>query len=307
MLTTFLTRADVVRHMQALHLLKELREAFGHANSAQSGALSFTSPTPGASTMRHASLPSIPAYSVTVRADWPGKAPSAQPATRVVLQLHDAATGKLLALMDGAHLTLLRSAVMGALAADVFAREDATNVAILGKGTAASGALKALRLVRSISRAWLFEPDLAASFELSMRLQQSTSMAVSSAETAAEAVAEADLVVLTGEVPLPVTSLRPGTHVTVLAAETFADAPLAASLVEHATVFCDVPSPGAAWATPRATLAQVLAKSSPGRSSADEVTIFSSMAPAFLDLVAAWHVLEGARTDDDLTRFDLEA
>jgi ornithine cyclodeaminase len=297
MLTTFLTRAEVARHMQALHLLKELREAFAHAGEAQTGVVAFSSPAAGPSTMQHASLPSIPAYSVTVRAA----------GARVVLQLHDQATGKLLALMDGAHLTGVRAAVMGALAADVFAREDATTVAILGKGSAASGALKALRLVRSISRAWLYEPDLAASFELSMRLQQSTSMAVSSAATAEEAVAEADIVVLTGEVSSPASSLRPGTHVTVLAAETFEAAPLTASVREGARVFCDVKAPAVGWAAPHATLAQVLAQSHPGRTSASEVTIFSSMAPAFLDLVAAWHVLEGARSDDSLARFDLEA
>ena len=307
MLTTFLTRADVMRHVQALHLLKELREAFTGAGAADFGELSFASPTPGSSVVRHGALPGIPAYCVTVRAAWPARDSLTPPGTRVVLQLHEATSGKLLAVMDAAHLTALRAALMGALSVDVFARADATNVAILGGGSAASGALKALRLVRSLTRVWLYEPNEASSFELAVKLQQTLSMAVSSADSAAEAVADADVVLLTGGVSLPVVQLKPGAHVTVLAAEGFTTAPLPPALLAKARLFCEVASPLALYGTPAATLAQVLGSPALGRRNPEELTVFASVGPAFLDLVAAWHVLEGARTDDELTRFDLEA
>jgi ornithine cyclodeaminase len=307
MLTTFLTRADVIRHLQALHLLRELREAFSGSGPAESPALSFASPTPGSSVVRHGALPGIPAYCVTVRADWPAKDSKSQPGTRAVLQLHDRASGKLLAVMDAAHLTALRAALMGALSVDLFARADATDVAVLGSGSAASGALKALRLVRSLTRVWLYDPDVASSFELAMKLQQTFSMAVTAADSAEEAVADADVVVLTGGVSLPATRLKPGAHVTVLAAEGFTEAPLAPALLAQARLFCELASPLALYGTPEATLAQVLGSPALGRRGPEELTVFASVGPAFLDLVAAWHVLEGARTDDGLTRFDLEA
>lgn len=307
MLTAFLSHADVSRHMQALHLLQELRDAFtARVKSASVQSLRFAAPVPGGSTLvRQATLPGVPAYSVTVRAEWPG---DHKHAAREVLQLHDATSGKLMAIMDAGHLTALRASLVGALAADVLAREDAKNVAVLGMGGAASSALKALRLVRSIDRVWMHEQDVAANFELAMRLQQALTTSVRGVDSVEEAVAGADIVVLTGQVPLPVDALRPGTHVTVLAAETFAQPPLAPALLERARRFCDAPEPALAWGAPfHAELGQVLSKEAAGRGSRDDVTVFASVGPAFLDLIAAWHVFETAKTDENITRIDLEA
>ncbi len=303
MLTALLSRADVSRHMQALHLLRELREALGaRVRPTSARTLRFDAPGDGASTLvRQATLPGLPAYEVTVRAEWPGRA-------RSVLQLHDAATGQLLALMDAGHLTSLRASLVSALATDVLARADAKHVAILGAGPAASGALKALRLVRSIEQVWLYEPNAADNFELAQRLQLSLAMAVRAVDSAQEAVQAADIVVLTGDVPLGVAVVPAGAHVTVLAAERFVEPPLPAPLFARARRFCDVSEPALEWGAPfEAELGEVLASQKDGRLGPDEVTVFASVGPAFLDLLAAWHVYEGARHDEALTRIDLEA
>ena len=303
MLTALLTRADVSRHMQALHLLRELREALTkrvHAGSTE--ALRFDAPLPGGSTLvQQATLEGLPAYSVTVRGTLHGH-------TRSVLQLHDSATGKLLAVMDAEHLTHLRISVLSAVAADVLARADAKRVAVLGSGLAASGPLKALRLVRSLDRVTLYEPDVAANTELALRLQSALSTSVRSHDSAEEAVAEADVVLLTGAVTLPSDVVRPGTHVSVLNAERFTESPLPAALLQRARKVCDLPSPQVTWPGAfDAELGQTLTNQKPGRSSEDEVTVFVSTGPAYLDLLAAWHVYEGARHDEGLTRLDLEA
>ncbi|MCC6336473.1 MAG: ornithine cyclodeaminase family protein [Myxococcales bacterium] len=306
MLTAFLSRADVSRHTQALLLLRDLREALTarvHPTSVQT--LQFDAPLPSGSTLvRQASLPGLPAYSVTVRSELEDPA---QP-SRQVLQLHEATTGKLLAVMDAAHLTSLRASLVSALAADVLARPEACNVAVLGSGAAASGALKALRLVRSLRKVWLHEPDTASNFELAFRLQQSLSMDLHGVDSAAEAVADADLVVLTGQVPLSTETLKAGAHVTVLAAQTFRECPLPAPLLARARRFCDLDQPPLFWGGPfHAELGEVLSKQKDGRLSPDELTVFASQGPAYLDLLAAWHVYEGAKNDESLTRVDLEA
>lgn len=306
MLTAFLSRADVSRNTQALTLLQALREAFtARVHPASVQTLQFDAPTDGGSTLvRQAALPGLPAYSVTVRAEF---AAPTRPA-RAVLQLHDATTGKLLAVMDAAHLTQLRASLVSALAADVLARPEAKDVAVLGVGPAASGALKALRLVRSLHRVWLHEPDVASNFELAFRLQSTLSMDVKGVDSAAEAVAGADLVVLTGQVPLPTDALKPGAHVTVLGAESFVENPLPPALLGRARRFCDLNEPPLPWGGPfHAELGEVLSKQKDGRLSPDDVTVFLSGGPAYLDLLAAWHVYEGARHDETLTRVDLEA
>lgn len=301
MLTAVLSRADVSRHLQAIHLLRELREALtAQRTTGTAGDLHLEAA--GTSTLvRQAALDGVPAWMVTVRTHGTSGA-------RAVLQLHDGKTGKVLAIMDAVHLVSLRASLMSALAADVLARPDARNVAILGAGTAASSAIKSLRLVRSIEEVWFHEPNAADNFELAMRLQKTQSMAIRAVDTVEEAVANADIVVLTGDVPLAGVELAPGTHVTVLAAETFSKPPLSPAALAKMRRFVDAPLPALDWGVPfDAELAEVLAGKKPGRAGNADVTLFASVGPALLDLLAAWHVYEGARHDEGLTRIDLEA
>lgn len=303
MLTAVLSRADVSRHLQAIHLLRELREALTQGKKPGSvQALRFAPTVTGTTTLvRQAALEGVPAWMVTVRAQTPQGA-------RSTLQLHDGATGKVLAIMDAGHLTMLRASLMSALAADVLARPDARNVAILGAGPAASSAIKALRLVRSIEHVWFHEPNAADNFELALRLQKTQSMAIRAVDTAQEAVDAADIVVLTGDVALRDVKLAPGAHVTVLAAETFATPPLSPDALSHARRFNDAAEPALDWGLPfHAELSEVLSQQQAGRQSPADLTLFASVGPALLDLLAAWHVYEGARHDEGLTRIDLEA
>jgi ornithine cyclodeaminase len=304
-LTAILSRAEVSRHMQALHLLSELRQAFTARAQGGDQSISFEAPGAfGATVVRQATQPGIPAWSLLVRAAQPTTSKS----SGALLQLYDTKTGHLLAMMDGGHLTSLRAAVVGALAADALAAPNARDVALLGGGAAVSSALKALRLVRSLERVTLFDVDLAASTEQAFKLQATLSASVRACETPEEAVREADLVVLAGPVPLPTDALKPGAHVTVMSAETSDAAPLPVPLLARARCFCDDPRPPMGWAPAlKGTLAQVLAGAVPARTGPDDVTAFLSIGPPFLDLVAAWHVYESARRDESLTRIDLGA
>ncbi|MFT3710476.1 MAG: hypothetical protein QM817_22865 [Archangium sp.] len=314
MLTAFLSRADVSRHLQALHLLRELREALAaHPLESSAAPLSLTV-KPGVevggaaaasnraplATRLHEALVSATTWSAV-----PAWCVHTSHAGRAMLQLHESESGKLLALMDATQLAALSASLLSALAADVLARTDAKNVAVLGSGTAMSSALKSLRLVRSIERVWFHGSNVAENFELAHRLGNTLSMAISAADTPREAVKDADLVVLTGGVTLGDTPLRPGTHVTVLGAEQFNEPPLSKSTLEHARRFCDATPK---WSLPFETkLGAVLQSSAPGRERADQLTVFASVSPPQLELLAAWHVFEGARHDDTLTRIDLEA
>lgn len=294
MLTTFLTRSDVSRNMQALHLLREFREAFV---ASVSSAPSQTSAPDRDGAVRSATQADGALSVVTVRS-------GAGQGARSVLQLVEGPTGKLMAVMEATQLASLRNALVGALGTDVLARESSADVAVLGSGPAVISALKALRLVRGIDRVWLYQPDAAANFELAMKLVSSLSMAVRAAESPEVAVKDADIVLLTGGVPLSVTQLRPGTHVTVLGANEFSQPALSPELLSSARLVTDGPL---AWRETDAHLGHVLAGTQPGRSSRDDVTLFASVCPPFLDLVAARHVFEGAQRDEALTRFDLEA
>jgi ornithine cyclodeaminase/alanine dehydrogenase-like protein (mu-crystallin family) len=195
MRTLLLTRSDVSRNLQALTLLEDLREAF------RTDALARTVAPQRARASLHAegtamvlfpgSLPGIPAYTVKVHAKFPGQTPAIQG----VVQLHDLATGSLLAIMDSGHLTALRTGVVGALSADVLARPDASRVALIGAGRQAVLQLKSLRLVRSLNHVRVYdsEPERALSF--ATRMYKELSLPVRMEESVADAVADAAIVV----------------------------------------------------------------------------------------------------------------
>lgn len=299
MLTALLTRADVARHLQALHLLQALREGLAAHRNAP------LDPPPGipegiTPATRHASLPGFPAWSLTVRS------PSAK-GVRSLLQLHDAQNGALLSVMEASHLSALRASVVAALSTDVLARPDAKHVAVLGLGSSASTALKTLRLVRSIEQVWMYEPNVADNFALAHKLQTSLSMAIRAANSVQEAVAQADVVLMTGDVALGSATLAPGAHVAVLDGSRFREPPLSDFTLRRAQRFGDRLN-GMDWGAPfDVTLGAVIAGEAAGRSNADALTCFVSAAPAQWDLLAAWHVYEGARHDETLTRLELDA
>lgn len=299
MLTAFLSRTDVARHVNALILLSELRQAFTTRQHPPSPRI--TASASDATVMRHATLEGFPAWAVTVRTQ-------TAKGMRSLLQLHDAESGQLLAMMDANHLMALRASLVSALAADVLARPDAKNVAILGAGSAASSALKALRLVRSIEEVWFHEPNTGDSFELAQRLQKDLSMSIRAEDSVAKAVLEADIIVVTGNAMVEVKTVKAGAHLTVLGADAMPRSPISEQTLLRSRRFCDAMSPALEWGPPfELELGGVMVGEQLGRQSPDEVTLFASVSPAHLDLITAWHVYEGARHDESLTRIDLEA
>ncbi|HEX8435088.1 ornithine cyclodeaminase family protein [Archangium sp.] len=320
MSTLLLTRADVVRHMEALTLLSEMREAFRADAEVRSvepqRARAPLHAEGSALVVFPGTLPGIPAYTVKVHARFPGRSPAIQG----TVQLHDLETGSLLAVMDSGHLTALRTGVVGALASDVLARQDASRVALIGAGPQASMQLKSLRLVRSLNHVRIYDPDLTKSVEFATRMYHALNLPVRPAESVEEAVADADIVITATSAREPFLfpgMLRGGTHVTALGADEPGLAELSAGLLRQSTFFCDNRALALAMGAPagvglgeeviHAELGEVLAGTKQGRTDAGQVTLFGAVGLPFQDLVAAWHVYLGARADDAVQRVDFRA
>lgn len=285
MLTTFITHADVTRHTRALTLLQDLRHAFEHHPVVEFDAQPVSQ---GPTAVRISTGTQHPAQSVTVRQTLSKGDP------RATLSLFEAPSKKLLAVMDAGHLLTLQASLVAALSVDLLARETASRVAIIGDGFSASGALKALRLIRTINRFWLYGTNLADSTEQAFKLQKSLSASIRSTETLDEALLAAEIIVITGPVDLSRATIRKGTHVSVMGG------PVRWPAGFEASQFVDSPR-GGTW------LGDVIAGRKPGRTSDDEITVFTSDGAVFLDVVTAWHVYFGARSDEALTRLDLES
>jgi alanine dehydrogenase len=320
MSTLLLTRTDVVRHMEALTLLSEMREAFRtDAESRPAEPQRARAPLHeqgSALVVFPGTLSGIPAYTVKVHAKFPGRTPAIQG----VVQLHELETGALLAVMDSGHLTALRTGVVGALAADVLARQDASRVALIGAGAQASMQLKSLRLVRSLNHVRVFDVDVARAVEFCTRMYHALNLPMRPAMSVEEAVEDADIVITATPSREPFLfpgMLRGGSHVTALGADEPGKAELSAGLLRQSTFFCDNRALNVAMGAPagaglggdiiHAELGEVLAGKKPGRTDAGQVTLFGSVGLPFQDLVAAWHIYQGARHDDAVQRVDFGA
>lgn len=310
--TLILTRSEVAALLEPLPLLGALREAFAAYSTARAvDAMRVPVRLPaglvpeGASGMLLAPglVPGIPAYSVKVHAKFPG----GDPAIRGVLVLHDLATGAPLAVMESSHLTAVRTALAGALGADVLARPDATRVAIIGAGAQGRSQLEALRLVRPIQAVRVLDPSPAASERL-LADPACAGLEASSAASLEEALEGADIVVTATWAREPFLferHLRAGLHITTLGPDQPGKCEVAADALRASTVVVDdrrlalemgaVGGAGLGAEAIHAELGEVIARTRPGRSVPADVTVFGSVGLAFQDLAAGWLAYDLAR------------
>jgi alanine dehydrogenase len=238
-----------------------------------------------------------------------------RPTHQAMIALFDPGTGSPVALLDGTYITATRTAAGAALAARLLARPDARVLAVLGTGVQARAHLRAFAPVRPWD-------------EVRVAGRDATRAAALAAETGAtaapsfeDAVRGADVVAATTHSPEPVVRrgwVAPGVHVgsvgyavpgseldlelvraaDVLAVESRLSSfsPPPAGAVE-----LDGIDPGAA-----VELGELVAGTRPGRTSAEQITVYKSVGVAAQDLAAAALVLAAARERGAGVEIELE-
>ena len=136
------------------------------------------------------------AMAVKVLTFYPGNpARLDRPAIVATVLLHDPHTGALLAIMDGASITGLRTAAGSAVATKYLARADASTVGILGSGVQAEAHLIAMREVRPIQTAWVYSRDRDRRIDFAERMAARLGIEVIPVASARAAVEGADIVI----------------------------------------------------------------------------------------------------------------
>lgn len=219
--------------------------------------------------------------------------------------LMDGATGQPLALLEGTFLTGIRTGAASALAARYLARLEARRVVCFGAGVQAGFQLRCLAAVLPIETVAVVgrEPERARAFAAMMG--DELGIPVEVAADPRSAVREADLITCATTAATPVfsgTDLRAGTHVDAVGAfrpdarevdtETVRRARVVVDTYEGALAEAgDVLIPLHETAVGRghivAELAELVTGARPGRTRADEITLFKSVGWALEDLAAA--------------------
>ena len=198
-------------------------------------------------------------------------------------------TGEPLAAIAGGLITEMRTAAASAVATRLLARPEASTLAIIGSGVQARSHLEALRLVRDFRDVRVWSPRNAAAFAERFRVK-----AVASAE---EAVRGADVVVVATMSTTPVlfgTWLAPGTHLNAVGAPRPTWRELDDETLHRSRIYVDsrdaaLVESGDVIAAGQvfAELGEVVAGTRPGRTRADEITLFKSVGVAVEDVVTA--------------------
>jgi alanine dehydrogenase len=222
--------------------------------------------------------------------------------------LFDADSGEPLAVLDGAAMNPFKTGAAGAVGLDALAREDATDLAVIGSGTQARGQLLAAATVREWDRVEVYSPTKAHRETFAGRMNERLDPTVAAVASSAAAVEGADAVITATTASTPVfdgSLLAPGTHVTAvgqydpekneLDAETIRRATYVPDLRER--VLRDAGSFLAAMAAGAVTeddigpeLGAVVAGAAEGRERDEAITVFDSGGTA-IETVAAAHLL----------------
>ena len=225
------------------------------------------------------------------------------PSHLATINLFDPRTGAPVCIMDGTHITAMRTAASAVLSVRELARADARTATVIGAGVQAREHLRLLPLVRDFTEIRLASLHFAEAKQLAA--QFANVRAVSDVEVA---VRKSDVVCLATHSPEPVIQadwVRPGAHVTSVGyfpprGELPPELPRRCRLfVEGGDAFASPPVGCAELrgldAGRGTCLGDVLLGRRPGRETAAQVTIYKAMGVAMEDLVAADLVYAKAR------------
>jgi ornithine cyclodeaminase/alanine dehydrogenase-like protein (mu-crystallin family) len=248
-----------------------------------------------------------PLYSLKTVCVFPDNPKRGLDAHQGTVTLFDGETGEVRALMNASAITAIRTAAVSAVATRALAREDTSELAILGSGVQARSHLEALPFVRDFERVRIFSPTAGHAKTLADEVGGEV---VGSAE---EAVRGADVVVTATSSTDPVLRrewLEDGAHVNVIGGrppqmreldvQTVADSAFYTdkreSAENEAWDYRDALEAGAIGPGHiRGEIGEVLIGAAPGRQSAEEITVFRSLGLAVEDLAAAEYVVARAR------------
>lgn len=301
----FLTRDEVRRLLDPAALLDALTRAFAAISTGEASVpRRIAAVVPGAGLL--ATMPGYaPGIGLAAKLVSVFDANEAHglPSHQALICAFDPGTGSPAAIMDGTHITALRTAGGSALSTRLLARRDARVLAIIGAGVQGASHLEMLSRVRSFE-----EIRIASRRHERAEALAATDPRARAVDTFREAVRGADVVALcthSGEPVVSLDCLSPGGHVTSVG---FAPphGELERAIAERGSLFVEArvafePPPAGCYELTGldpgsgTELGEVLLGHRPGRRSDGELTVYKAMGHALEDAAAAALVLARAR------------
>ena len=313
--TLVLTRSDVLALLTLPECIEAVERAFrlhAEGRTLPPGVLGVPAGG-GGFHIKAAGLVGDPSYfAAKTNANFPANPGRGLPTIQGTVLLADASNGAPLAVMDSGSITALRTGAATAVAARYLARPDSRTATVVGCGVQGEIQLAALAAVLPLEQACVIDADADRAAGLAKRATHALGIRVEPAADLAAALRRSDVCVTCTPSRRPIVrqaDVRAGTFIAAVGADSQGKQELEPALVAAATLVVDLLEQcaeigelqhalGAGLLTRErvhAELADVIAGRRPGRTRADEITIFDSTGTALQDVAAAVVVYEKAR------------
>jgi len=251
----------------------------------------------------------MPAYSKSLKAIgtkfisvYPGNHGTEFDSHQGAVILVDGEHGNVLALMDAASITAIRTAAVSAVATKLLARKGATTLAILGSGVQGHSHVDAMLAAHPFERVIVWSRNAKRAAEMADSYSRTKIVVAKEAESA---VREADVVCTVTASREPVLKgewLKRGAHVNAVGASIPTARELDTQAVKRSSVFVDrresalneagdllIPMKEGAIGADHivAEIGELLTGSASGRASDTDITLFKSLGLAIEDLACA--------------------
>ncbi|MDL2294039.1 ornithine cyclodeaminase family protein [Ruminococcaceae bacterium OttesenSCG-928-D13] len=256
---------------------------------------------------------------------WFGENPKkGLPALVGTVLVFDDKTGAPTGMLDGAHITGMRTGAAGALGAKYLARPNSETLLLVGAGHVATFQIAALLpLMAGIKRVLIYDglsyagaqkfaAGIAEKLRGSFGIETEGTVTFAATEDIAAATAESDIIITVTPSKTPIIKkdwVKPGTHFSCIGADMSGKEEIDPAIFAGARVFCDdipqcvnvgeVEIPVATGVIKKEDIAgeigEVVLGTTPGRQSAEQITIFDATGTALLDLLTANLALKAAK------------
>lgn len=229
------------------------------------------------------------------------------------VMLFETTHGQLVAMVDATEITAIRTAAVSGVATRLLARENASDLAILGTGTQATSHLKAMRVARNISRVRVWSRSVEHAQQFAARESKLHDIAIEAMSSAQDAVHGADIICTTTSSPTPVLHgewIANGAHINAVGSSVSVARELDTNAVVRSRLFVDrresTVNEAGDFLFPkkegainddhiRGEIGEILLGQVAGRNDANEITLFKSLGLAVEDVASAHHVYTKAR------------
>jgi|SRR5665811_133445 len=313
-----LTRRDVQQLVPMRDAIEVMKLAFQElsAGRAESPLRAVVPVADGAVTLlMPAYVPAVHALGFKVVSVFEENRAKGIPTISAMVCLMDETTGAPAAIMNGTYLTALRTGAVSGAATDLLARDDASNLVVIGAGVQGVTQAAAVAAVRPIERITVVDLSEDSLKRFRQQIAEDWPDLADRIETTSDSrvVRDADIVCTATTSRRPVfadSDVKPGTHINAIGAFTPEMQELPEETVARATIVVDQVEavleeagdfiiPIARGTLDRTRIArelgQIVSGEAPARSTNDEITLFKSVGNAVQDVTVARRAVERAR------------